>query len=168
MLHCPSFHMWQVFSDVEETQIPKLQRFLHSNTLTRRYAAVRRAAEGLAAFCDSLEAYLSDDGGGEGGEAASARAQSRMAYERSSKELKAAVWGHMEALDQELGLQVLVPYSQLAGLLVPFPSPLASLSRPLAQPSCLSLQLFFKSLNGTSCVCIAIVSSLQSCCHRHF
>ena len=116
----PRSWVWQVFSDPEETQIPQLQRFLHSNTLTRRYAAVRRAAEGLAAFCDSLEAYLSDSGGGEGGGAASARAQSRMAYDRSSKELKAAVWGHMEALDQELGLQVLVPYLALARLHFPF------------------------------------------------
>jgi hypothetical protein len=121
----PRSWVWQVFSDPEETQIPQLQRFLHSNTLTRRYAAVRRAAEGLTAFCDSLEAYLSDEGDGE----ADSRAQSRVAYDRSARVLQAAVWGHIEALDQDLGLQVLAPCLPLACLLSPVPSCSASVRR---------------------------------------
>ena len=144
--------MWQVFSNVEETQIPQLQRFLHSNTLTRRYAAVRRAAEGLTAFCDSLEAYLSDSGGDEGGGAASTRAQSRLAYDRSSKELKGAVWGHMEALDQELGIQVLVPYLLLAGFSYP----------SFASPTVL-LFVVCSSLNQDVCVSFSVSDSPIHC-----
>ena len=77
----------EVWQDIEQTELPSLQRFVHSATLQRRAATIRKHVEALVSFTDGVETYLFDDGTA----SEKARARAKEAFEKVAGSLAAAL-----------------------------------------------------------------------------
>eukprot|EP00951_Prasinocladus_malaysianus_P041670 scaffold494573_cov53-Prasinocladus_malaysianus.AAC.1 len=51
-----------VWKSEEDTEIPALRRFVHNAALSRRRISMRKQAESVVHFCDSIAALIEDDG----------------------------------------------------------------------------------------------------------
>jgi len=77
----------KVWSSLEPTEMPALQRFVREATLRRRTLIVTRHAEALCVFARGMESFLSDDGTEDGG----LRASCKAAFDAGLGELRAAL-----------------------------------------------------------------------------
>ena len=93
-----------VWEDVEDTEIPSLQRFFHENVLQKRFSRAHASMTALVNFCDMLESFLAPDTDETIGsaDAAAVRQLAREAYLAEERRLNEAIAMHTANLDSKV------------------------------------------------------------------
>lgn len=93
-----------VWDDIEDTQIPSVQRFLHELVLKKRFDRAHASVTALVNFCDSIESFLAPDSEAQGAsvDKAAVRAHALDAFDKQERSLSSAIEKHCLELSRKM------------------------------------------------------------------